>query len=388
MWGEAPLPDARELETKRLMSRFATATGLVGEAAPRRYLWTDAHAVCNFLSLHARAPDERWLELAILLVEQVHQVLGRHRPDDARTGWISTLSEEEGRAHPTIGGLRIGKPEPERPLAERFDERKEWTQDGQYFHYLTKWMHALGRMAEWTADMWYLQWASELAIAAHRGFRAPAAPARLYWKMSIDLRYPLVAASGQHDPLDGLISTLELCDNAPSSLTRLMDPVVSDLATMCSGRSWTTDDPLGIGGLLFDAMRICQIQSPRGKSVALPLLDGVLDAAMRGLDAFAASGTLQLPAAHRLAFREFGVSIGLQVIDDMCARGLPAPTNRQLDRLGAYAPLRDRIERFWMQPDRQQVQAWTDHQDINSVMLATSLASNAYLKRRSRSSAS
>jgi hypothetical protein len=82
-------------------------------------------------------------ELALRLVDQVHHVLGRHRPEDPRTGWISGLPEAEGEAHPTRGGLRIGKPLPERSAEGPFDERLEWDRDGQYFHYLTKWMHAL-----------------------------------------------------------------------------------------------------------------------------------------------------------------------------------------------------------------------------------------------------
>ena len=32
----------------------------------------------------------------------------------------------------------------------------------------------------------------------------------MYWKMSIDLSYPLVTSMGQHDPLDGLITYSEL----------------------------------------------------------------------------------------------------------------------------------------------------------------------------------
>ena len=74
-------------------------------------------------------------------------MLGRYREDDARHGWISGLDEENGPLHPTIGGLRIGKPLKERQNAERFDERLEWDRDGQYFHYLTKWMHALSQIA-------------------------------------------------------------------------------------------------------------------------------------------------------------------------------------------------------------------------------------------------
>ena len=46
---------------------------------------------------------EEFKDLALQLVAQVHHLLGRHRPDDARTGWISGLGEEEGSKHPTIG---------------------------------------------------------------------------------------------------------------------------------------------------------------------------------------------------------------------------------------------------------------------------------------------
>lgn len=37
----------------------------------------------------------------------------------------------------------------------------------------------------------------------------------MYWKMSIDLSSPLVPSMGQHDPLDGLITYLQLQATAP-----------------------------------------------------------------------------------------------------------------------------------------------------------------------------
>ena len=47
-----------------LMVGFARRTGLVVEIAdPRRYLWTDAFAVCNFLELYRRTREERYLDL-------------------------------------------------------------------------------------------------------------------------------------------------------------------------------------------------------------------------------------------------------------------------------------------------------------------------------------
>jgi hypothetical protein len=88
----------------------------------------------------------------------VHHVLGSYRDDDSRTGWISGLSEQEGETHPTRGGLRIGKPLPERGVSELFDEQLEWNRDGQYFHYLAKWMHALDQVSRRTRQPHFNTW--------------------------------------------------------------------------------------------------------------------------------------------------------------------------------------------------------------------------------------
>jgi hypothetical protein len=135
------------------MARFAQRTGMISDRAPRRYLWTDAFDVCSLLALARATGDSSHAELALCLVEQVHRTLGRHRPDDPRRGWISGLSEQEGESHPTRGGLRIGKPLPEREPGEPPDERLEWDRDGQYFHYLTRWLHALERTARSTGGI-------------------------------------------------------------------------------------------------------------------------------------------------------------------------------------------------------------------------------------------
>jgi hypothetical protein len=133
----------------------------------------------------------------------VHHVLGRHRADDAlRRGWLSGLGEAEGELHPTRGGLRIGKRLPERPPDAPFDERLEWDRDGQYFHYLTRWMHALDQVARWTREARFNTWARELAEVAHRSFTyGPPGRSgrRMVWKMSIDLAAAR-PSMGQHDP--------------------------------------------------------------------------------------------------------------------------------------------------------------------------------------------
>ncbi len=88
---------------KGIMTDFARLTGLSPATdMPRRYLWTDAFAVCNFLGLYQETGDKEFKDLALKLVDQVHSVLGRHRHDDQRTGWISGLDEEAGRLHKRI----------------------------------------------------------------------------------------------------------------------------------------------------------------------------------------------------------------------------------------------------------------------------------------------
>ncbi len=119
----------------------------------------DAFAVCNYLGLYQALGQSHFLELALLLVEQVHEVLGRHHPDEAHTGWLSGLDDEEQRAHPPRAGLRIGKEFRERTADEPFDDGLEWQRDGQYFHYLTRWMHALEQVARVTRDERYHYWA-------------------------------------------------------------------------------------------------------------------------------------------------------------------------------------------------------------------------------------
>src|SRR5271169_3710717 len=146
------------------MSEFAAMSGLSpASEAQRRYLWTDAFAACNFLALYKETHNEVFKELSLRLVDQVHAVLGQHRSDDVRKGWISGLDRKEGKLHPTIGGLRIGKELMERAPNDPFNERLEWDRDGQYYHYLTKWMRALNRVAAATGDPRYWRWAAELA---------------------------------------------------------------------------------------------------------------------------------------------------------------------------------------------------------------------------------
>ncbi len=95
--------NASKAMVRELMTEFANLTGLspTGCVPSRRYLWTDAFAVSNFLELFNQTRNEKYKEFALRLVDQVHSILGRHRDDDPRTGWISGLDEQDGRMSPT-----------------------------------------------------------------------------------------------------------------------------------------------------------------------------------------------------------------------------------------------------------------------------------------------
>lgn len=386
------------------MEAFAGDTGIDSARAPRRYLWTDSFAVCNYLGLHQATGEDRFLELALALVRQVHEVLGRHRPDDPRDGWISGLPEAEGAQHPTAGGLRIGKPLPERKPSEPYDRQLEWERDGQYFHYLTRWMHALNRVWTVTGDPEHHRWAVELADAALRGFsRASGGERRLQWKMSINLSRPLVPSMGQHDPLDGYLALCALRATAPEkdpgrnagsrSVLGLELHALREMVQRGRG-SWATSDALGAGGLLVDAYRALQLRT-RGSPDLLEGLPGeLLDESLRSVAAVAGSGFRVRSAESRLAFRELGLSIGLATVERM-KRWVRSPDRSEVEGEGdggvssideprvraleRYVTLRDEIHRFWLDPRSRRADTWTGHEDISRVMLATSLAPDGYL---------
>jgi hypothetical protein len=376
----------RLVAASRLMQQFARDTGLEGDAPARRCLWTDAFAVCNALSLHRASGDAYWLDLALRLVDQVHQVLGRFRQGDPRKGWISGLGDAEGELRPTAGGLRIGKPFPERPVNAPSDPAFEWEQDGQYYHYLTQWMYALSRVSAATGDARYHEWAVELARVAHRSFAVADARGgkRLLWKMSIDLTRPLVDSSGHHDPLDGLATYATLVAQAdtlpPEGEGERADlhQETRELAETCAGHGWATADPLGIGGLLISAYRVAQVEVV-GRVRVPGLLENALEDAARSLSAFRRSKALEVPLRYRLPFREIGLSIGLAAAERLKELPLASEVQHVVEGILGYADLRVRIERTWLAPASRRTDSWGDHRDINAVMLATSLLPDAYL---------
>jgi hypothetical protein len=375
--------NANESRAAQWMMGFAERTGLTSDKPGRRYLWTDAFAVCNFLGLARATGKIAYEELALRLVDRVHYELGRHREDEPRGGWLSGLPDAEARAHPTRGGLRIGKALPERRANEPFDPELEWERDGQYFHYLTQWMHALDQVTRYTGEPRFNLWARELAVIAHRRFvHGPPGARRMFWKMSIDLSRALLPSMGQHDPLDGFVacSQLEATASAlPSASGPDLRAAMADFAQMIDRDRLATTDPLGLGGILVDACRLAQVET---NSELLPRL---LDAAAVSLRIYSSQPDLRARAEHRLAFRELGLSLGLGGVateQGVLAFHLDAQRRGEdsLAELLQSVPLRTEIESFWLDPEHRRASTWLEHLDINEVMLATSLAPEGFVE--------
>ena len=320
------------------------------------------HVGLPLVVVPARDPD---VDLALRLVNQVHETLGRHRPDDPRRGWISGLDEEEGRERPTAGGLRIGKPNPERPAREPYHPDLEWDRDGQYYHYLTRWMHALLRAWRVTGDATHHRHAVDLARAAHRGF---VRDGRMVWKMSVDLSRPLVPSPGQHDPLDGRVLVESIRATAPPGADRdaLLATEAEALDGLCRHASWITHDALGLGGLLTDCLRFDQLRR-LGRPLDPELEERVRNDATRGLTFFAVTHRPATPPPYPLPCRDLGLAIGLR----------DAGT---LPEVAARAALGREIIALWSRPDSRRDPGWLEHRDINTAMLAVALEPDGYLE--------
>lgn len=380
---------------REIMDDFSRRTG-VGEnnVKENRYLWTDAFAVFNYLELYRQLKEDRYLKQAIALTKHVHYILGRHRSDDVRNGWISGLEEAAGEHHPTIGGLRIGKRMTERKVNQVINAEQEWDRDGQYFHYLTKWMLALDCVSHFANDANYHRWAIELAKTAFEKFTYVASEngrKQMYWKMSIDLTYPLVESMGQHDPLDGFITYLQLqapiYEGSETSNMLSLEQEIEGLAKMLEGLSMATSDTLGIGGLLVNACALTQVNVENKNRAYEDRLIQILEDIELGLSYFIRAGAMQQPAIYRLAFRELGLSIGLHaltIIKNLLENNIESfyrenKIRKIVDRLLNFEVLASQIEGYWLHPQNQRTKSWVDHYDINSVMLATSLAPRTFL---------
>jgi hypothetical protein len=205
--------------------------------------------------------------------------------------------------------------------------------------------------------------------------------------MSTDLTRPLVFAMGLHDALDGFITFREvksaMADLSVATEMSKIRTAIESLSALCQRRDWRTEDPLGLGGLLFDACRLCQLLDANSH-VDVDLLEALLDSCTYGLISFVRSGHLNDAASHRLAFRELGLAIGLKALSTIAHtieerfenRG---SLSRSIDLLQRHMLIGDEIISAWLTYAENRNKSWREHQDINEAMLATALIPNTFL---------
>lgn len=240
-----------------------------------RYLWTDAFGVVLLVSLYRELGDEIWLDQAEWLVAEVERVLGRPR------------------------GLRIGE------AADR---------DGQYFHYLAMWLFALARLGDLKSE--YRERGIAIARTIHPAFVIPGTG--VVWKMTEDLSAPYPGYGlGAMDAFDGYVSYRLLDAEA-------LAPEIAEMQALIDTHysSLHLDQDLGLGMMLwlahfFPDERWAKVQTARS-------LDA-LDRLWVDPPGYFARASY---ARHvRIAFANYGVSIGLQSV-----RRWP----ERVDRLNAF----------------------------------------------------
>jgi hypothetical protein len=228
-----------------------------------RYLWTDAFGLVLYVSLFRETGEQRWLDAAKDLVVDVDCILGRPR------------------------GYRIGE------AADR---------DGQYFHYLAMWLFALACLGE--HEPHYREKGIGIAKDIHRPFVLPGRG--VIWKMEEDLSAPYPGYGlGAMDAFDGYVSYKLL------SKTELGSEIAEMRAIMeRQYENLRIDQDLGLGMMLWlthffphEDWAVAQ------REQSLAALDFLW------VDPPGFFGRASYAPQMRIAFANFGVSIGLQSQD-------------------------------------------------------------------------
>lgn len=228
-----------------------------------RYLWTDAFGVLLHLTLSKETGEPRWLEEAERLVVDVERVLGRPR------------------------GLRIGEA-PDR--------------DGQYFHYLAMWLTALARFGE--IDPKYRAKGIAIARDIHHAFVVPGIG--VIWKMREDLSAPYPGYGfGALDAFDGYVAYRLLSEEE-------LSPEIAEMRTLIDQqyRTLDVDQDLGLGMMLWLAHFFSKEDWAAHQTLrSLEALDRLWT------DTPGFFGRASYAPNVRIAFANYGVSIGLQAAD-------------------------------------------------------------------------
>src|SRR5438067_12973036 len=228
-----------------------------------RYLWTDAFGLVLYVSLFRETGEERWLDQARWLVGEVDRVLGRPR------------------------GYRIGEA-PDR--------------DGQYFHYLAMWLFALACLGE--HEPAYREKGTRIAKDVHDPFVLPGRG--VIWKMEEDLSAPYPGYGlGAMDAFDGYVSYRLLSE---TELAREIGEMRAIMERQYE--NLRIDQDLGLGMMLWLAHFFPHEDwAVVQRELSLAALDFLW------IDPPGFFGRASYARDTRIAFANYGVSIGLQSHD-------------------------------------------------------------------------
>ncbi|KAE8445069.1 hypothetical protein EG329_013784 [Mollisiaceae sp. DMI_Dod_QoI] len=258
-----------------------------------RYLWTDAFGVINFLTLYHTTSSPKYLTFARSLVESVHNTLGTTRDGTSRLPGASDNN-------PLGGGLRIGKLDEIGPDG-----------DGQYHHYLTLWMFALNRLSVAASEPQYNRLAIQLAKAIHPRFvfKSELGGIKMVWKISMDMKKVLVPSEGHLDALTGYV-VFSLLQEAEGSGSGVLKEQIEDYRQMMmkEGKMTVSNDPLDLGMGLW----VCHLFAGREDWAAKLGKEAIVKSRSLLKET---SGLLNRSPHYRLAFREFGLCLGIRCFD-------------------------------------------------------------------------
>jgi hypothetical protein len=140
----------------------------------------------------------------------------------------------------------------------------------------------------------------------------------MYWKMSMDLRKPLVRSEGNLDPVDGLVvfRMLQETDRelwgGEAEGREVLRAEIEDYEKIVETkwRGYSSDDPLDLGMTLWTAHHYAQTDQWSEALVKQARRDLAELFGMRYFDA---------PTRRRLAFREFGTCLGIRCGAELAA---------------------------------------------------------------------
>ena len=327
----------------------ANEAGLCADGYQRRYLWTDAFGVLAYTTIAQEYQKQgntneyqKYKQAAETLIATVHQCLGTPRSSSSKS---DDQMQRDPKSPTGFVGLRIGKTESKKitDYGMRYD--------GQYWHYVDKWLLALARSG-------HVQEGIQIAKSCFPYF-FDAGPdgsghaGGIRWKLSVDATPPssLQRANASDDTLTALIvfSILESHRSAASSNPpdeeSLSDEIHLLKQSLKGYRPRVTSDPLGWG------------------------LEALFDQFLKGQPRQASLHSIHSEALHpshlSLPFRLYGAMIGARIGGEKVA---PSKTVDELVRMSLA--------------HERKVHGAEEHSTINRVMLAMCLLCPGALGRQ------